>query len=895
MRKRSAWMSLPPLPLVSFFLLLLMSFAPLQKAAAQEATEDAAQVDPADGADSLASPAAVTELLSLTVNAGFDGYFRDNNWMPLFVRVSNDGDDVTGRLTVRPERTGSGVPNTFSTPIDMPNGARKTAFLYITARSFAQRILVEFINDQDQVISSQSVAVTPILPQDQLYVVVTNAASGSVDLSGAHVGGYDAYQAIWTIDNIPDHAAALDAVTLLAFSDVDTGSLTSAQHQAIADWVARGGHLLVTGGPNWQATAAGLTDLLPMTPDNSATADNLTELANWLRIDPSQGNLDEAAVIATGALLPDAQVLVEVGGETGVGLGSGDSESDPASSEPTPLLIRGLIGEGVVDYLTADPLTAPLRGWSGMDDLWFSLLTSVGPQPSWSYGLLNTSRATEATDILPGYDLLPDVLPLCGFLAAYIALVGPLNYVILNRINRREWAWLTIPVFIVIFSVLAYVVGSNLRGNEVTLNRLALVQTWPDTERAQVDELIGLLSPRRSSYTLSLTDDGLLRPIMRENVGGSLFNNNAQSSTDIRQTDFFSAFNFSVDASFIASFSAQSSIERPEVGGQANVFYDEVKGQQVARGAVRNDSDVTLIDPVIMGRGMTLRLSDALEAGDVETFELTFSGEGPPAPSPVEYAPNMISSLSSFALSYQANVSEQTIIDIVGEENYNIYGYNQRRYQDLPLEQLEAAQQRQSFLEAFMADFYMSTGRANRVYLAGWVESTPLEMELQGAVWNTVDLTLYLVELDVTRTLPAPGEDVTISSDQFTWVVQERTGLSDLGPVNLRMQADEQVVFRFTPVPGAILDDVNELTVRLSRTNSVGREVPIELWNWRSASWEELPSRTSGQTVRSPERFLGPQNAVQIRLAAESFGGYLQIDELSVEQRGTFAAEEEEV
>ena len=50
------------------------------------------------------------------------------------------------------------------------------------------------------------------------------------------------------------------------------------------------------------------------------------------------------------------------------------------------------------------------------------------------------------------WDSLPDVLPIIGFLLIYIALMGPLNYVILNRLNRREWAWVTIPLLIAVFS-----------------------------------------------------------------------------------------------------------------------------------------------------------------------------------------------------------------------------------------------------------------------------------------------------------------------------------------------------------------------------------------------------------------------------------------------------------
>src|SRR5512134_1319669 len=85
--------------------------------------------------------------ITLAVEAGFDGRFREFEWMPVLIRASNDGDDVSGRLVVRPETTDA-ITNAFSTPINLPSGARQLVFLYITARSFATQIRVELINDE---------------------------------------------------------------------------------------------------------------------------------------------------------------------------------------------------------------------------------------------------------------------------------------------------------------------------------------------------------------------------------------------------------------------------------------------------------------------------------------------------------------------------------------------------------------------------------------------------------------------------------------------------------------------------------------------------------------------------------------------------------------------------
>jgi len=163
------------------------------------------------------------------------------------------------------------------------------------------------ITNDGVVASAETARLRSIQSRDQIHVVVTQSASGVLDLSSVHDGGYNAFQSNWHIDNIPDRETALEAVNTLVFSDVDSGTLNPGQKQAITDWVAQGGHLLVTGGVDWQSTANGLMDLLPMKPDNSRTLDNLTGLAKWLRFSGDQ--LIQQTVVATGALQAGARVL----------------------------------------------------------------------------------------------------------------------------------------------------------------------------------------------------------------------------------------------------------------------------------------------------------------------------------------------------------------------------------------------------------------------------------------------------------------------------------------------------------------------------------------------------------------------------------------------------------
>jgi hypothetical protein len=647
--------------------------------------------------------------------------------------------------------------------------------------------------------------------------------------------------------------------------------LNTAQRAAIADWVAEGGHLIVTGGAPWQSTAAGLTDLLPLQPNGSASVDNLTPLGDWLKTGLANA-LDTQTVVATGTLASDARVLV--------------------ASDTTPLLARRTRGGGTVDYLTADPNTQPLRGWDGLSDLWLTLRSTEGVKPSWTYGVTNWDAAGSATEILPGFNLLPDALPLCGFLALYIGLIGPINYAILARINKRELAWITIPLLIVIFSGLAWAFGFNLRGTEATLSRLSVVRAWPNAERAQVNELTGLLSPRRTAYTLSLNDNGLLQPILRAQTQNSLLGSDAQASVDIRQSDVFRASNFLVDASFIAGFNATAEIDKPAIDGTASLSYEGDGGQQRVRGSVRNSSDVTLNDAVILARGATVRLDGPLAPGAVATFDLTLSGEGPPSPAP--YAPVTRATMFSVPTYYSSGVfglprtAVTTASDIMGDRNV--------------VDQTDSAEAQEDrrrwlFLGSFINDYFTSTynystnalaatGRGDSIYLAGWTSKAPLPLSLEGAQWNSQDSTLYLIQLSTEQVRPTAP--VTIAGDRFTWLTIEKSGVTDEAPIDLSLQPGEQVSFRFTPLPAAVLSTVSRLSIDLQHTSLGATAMPAFLYNWRDRDWEQVQLATNHTEFDNPSRFLGPENAIIVRLNADLVGGYLHVDQLSVEQEGTF-------
>ena len=402
----------------------------------------------------LAAQDNFRDVIEMSVEVGFDSYFRPGEWTPIRIELKNNGESVTGRLVVRPETSGTVVGNAFSTPIDLPTGAAKSALLNIQARTFPDQIRVELIDDKGLVQATREAALYDLAPQHQLYAVVTGPTTAPPNLSGVHIGGYRAEQALWGAHEIPEHGSSLGSLDMMLLVNIDGESLSNGQRRALLHWVEGGGHLIVSGGPSALGAAGALSELLPLTPESTQSIDDLSALA---RFAADNSSLSQRTVIAVGDAHEDARALVEQDG--------------------APLLLRREIGAGLVDYLAADPTLEPLASWVALDALWLKLLATRAPHPTWREGFSRPAWGADAIANLPGVDLLPPMQTLCLFLASYIILIGPLNYFVLSRLRRNGWGWFTIPVVIFCFTGIAWTVGFSLRGAEIIVSRTTLVQS----------------------------------------------------------------------------------------------------------------------------------------------------------------------------------------------------------------------------------------------------------------------------------------------------------------------------------------------------------------------------------------------------------------------------------
>ncbi len=804
------------------------------------------------------------DVIEMSVEVGFDSFFRPGDWTPVVVRLKNNGESLTGRVVIRPETSGTVVGNAFSAPVELPSGAEKSTLLNIRARSFPDSVRVELIDDAGAARAVRDAGLIDLSPQDQLYALVIGPNASPLNLTGLNVGGFKAEQAIWAAHDIPEYGLSLESLDMMMLINIDSEGLSSGQRRALRHWVEGGGHLIVGGGPSAVISAAGLTEILPLQPEGSQTAEDLRELARFAGDEGA--SLSQRSVIALGAAHEEAKVLVEQAG--------------------APLLIRRELGAGLVDYLAADPTLEPLLSWDGLGDLWLKLLATRGPHPAWREGFTRPEWGAEAVANLPGVDLLPPLQTLCLFLAAYIMLIGPLNYAILSRLRRNSWGWFTIPLVIVCFAMIAWTVGFNLRGTEVILSRLTLLESYADSDEAQANQFVGLLSPRRATYSLTAPEGHFLAVAGATSPSSIFASNTIQTATEISQGSSFGARDFTVDGGIFANFSVAGRVAKPAIEGSFTLDYEILESGRMAgvyQGLISNQSDVTLRDAVLIGEGLIQRLEGDFGPGDIVTLgreALTADiADRPAQPNPRELH---VSALGASLSPFSGSTHNISIKNLQGERFMR-----SRTFLNAESTADRQSAREQAFLASFMLDQFRSAARGSRLFLVGWSDTWPRDLEVSGAGWSSIDTSLYIIELDVAIELPR--ERATLTSEHFSWLALDRQGITSNGPDNFSLFEGQSVEFLFHPLPGLALDAVERMLVDVDRGGGFAQALAIELYDWRRDEYETFQYRDGSEIELSdPGRYLGPGNAVRLRLQYGEGIGTLRVRKIRIEQSGRY-------
>jgi hypothetical protein len=292
--------------------------------------------------------------------------------------------------------------------------------------------------------------------------------------------------------------------------------------QAIAQWVRRGGRLVIPvnhlnqdllekllQAPVWQP-------LVPVVPPanpgdvKQAALRRLTAVEHWAgaAAKPFPGPGENPVPIAK--LDP---------GRVPPGIWEVHAKTD----DGRPFITTMPYGRGNITYLAFSLDQPPFTRWDGRVDFLKNMINQFAFRVSPTDHNTNFGRGSAANDVttslqqsLDNFDV--NVVPfgyVALFIILYILVVGPLDYFVLKHVfHKLEWTWITFPAVVLAVSVAAYFTAYALKGNDLKINKVDIVDFDLRTELDDKEQTtraftygqtyFTILSPRIQNYTVGV-------------------------------------------------------------------------------------------------------------------------------------------------------------------------------------------------------------------------------------------------------------------------------------------------------------------------------------------------------------------------------------------------------
>jgi len=400
---------------------------------------------------------------------------------PFIVTVENKGRDVRGVVNVRTNDF------TMDYPIDLPQGSRKRFIAYVNTR-YSVEGMVSLRTPNG---GAEFRIETAPSAQTTCFAAVTDAA-GEFGFLRSRTGQQNPIADLYLKpDMMPERTSGYAGIQTVFLAE-GSERMNDEAFRALKMYIVAGGNVVMFGGasmplqgdPRWRP-------LLPVVDARPKTV----RLDNVFHDMQAVGD----TTLGIGRLAPGAHVLL--------------------GSESTPYLVELRYGLGRVLFIAMNLTEGPAKGWVGRE----KFVEQAGILESPKFGqildaclpdVMNPFGAPSAV-AMPGTGApvptndpfsatVPDTTTVLLILFIYLILVVPVNLLILRKIGKGEWAWITSPIISLGFAAVFFRYSAGLYAADLSLASTgALIVREGEPEGYYLGRS-QLFFPRGGTYDLGL-------------------------------------------------------------------------------------------------------------------------------------------------------------------------------------------------------------------------------------------------------------------------------------------------------------------------------------------------------------------------------------------------------
>lgn len=598
---------------------------------------------------------------TVEITCGIDGYAKYNAYLPVSLHITNNyGENFEGtvRLVSAAEYTDDFIA--YSKDLLLSAEESRTISLALPATSSYPTFYLVIEDASGKEIMTKKVRASLSFTQD-IYVGILTQDFNSLnylDSMPIYLNTEASYEAtrIFALDEttLADTANGLDVLDIILINNFDTGMLSDAQYQSLKTWVSNGGILIVGTGTTYAKTLSLFKDDYMTGSIGTVSAADLNfNLDGYTAVKRNEPLEYDDADIED---ITDVESNTEAAGET-----EAYSYEDMIITEETESYNVQMSSEvldkidsiainmldikmndaiqypdygcqvlpkdaGAIVLFDFDLGEEPFAGWDFNTEAIQKILSELAQNYRWD---LNHYYTTETdywsitsmlTNILS--DTLPEIGSYATILLLYIAIIGPVLYLVLKKIDKRQLVWGIIPAAAIGVTAIIFLFGGNTRLKKPFLNYATILHY--DNGYLVDDTYFSSTSPNNSDYSFAVGGEYQVRPVNNSYYYyNSYFYNSNTSDADISNysLNINSQEDHTVlDVKNVRSFSTRYYSAARETNDEGSLDIDVHYDKANYKGSVTNNTNYALSNAALLV-GQQIYLIGDLAAG--ETFELS--------------------------------------------------------------------------------------------------------------------------------------------------------------------------------------------------------------------------------------------------------------------------------
>ncbi|GLC87658.1 DUF7408 domain-containing protein [Lysinibacillus piscis] len=415
--------------------------------------------------------ASAAATLEVQAKIGLMGKVKEGVATPLRVTIKNNGADFTGDIVINLSRSYL-IETAPVYPISIAAGEEKTFDFYLDSlenSGYLEGNAFAFYEggiEKGKKIAykgSKNLQANYVDPNTTFIYTLTDKSDRLAAYSHISAMSNGGGVTVFHLNQIKDYMLPEDAkgfaqANMVIVDEVSIADLSEKQQQALLAWVQDGGTLVVGGGEQVNATAGIFKEYLPLTlsqQTTSVSAEHLTTLS---------GDQFTAAMTVYVATQNAGSVPI-------------------LTDDQTILTAMKTVGNGKIMQTTFSLGDEPLASMTGYSALASKIvgMSNVSAQAVNSPPMINqiANNMRSINELFPSFEV--SVGYIIAVIILYIVLIGPILYIVLKKLDKREHAWWIIPALSIVMSIALFVIGAKDRILQPQVQQAAIYKINEDS------------------------------------------------------------------------------------------------------------------------------------------------------------------------------------------------------------------------------------------------------------------------------------------------------------------------------------------------------------------------------------------------------------------------------